>query len=112
MSFDLEQALRCARLTATLYQPKAPPRRLLDHLAHLEDLARSSAYGTQNGSGTTESEYDLLGADEAARILGCSARYVRRIHTDLDGRQIAGRWVFERKAVDDYAVSRNQHRSA
>ncbi len=107
--FDLEQALRCARLNATLYQPKTPPRRLLDHLDQLENLARSSAYGTQTSSDTTESEHDLIGAHDAACILGCSARYVRRIHADLDGRQIAGRWVFDRKTVNDYALHRNRN---
>lgn len=111
-ALDLKQAIDCARITATLYHGRQAPRRLLDHLAHLEDMARSAASGTQFSTQTEELDHDLIGSVEAGRILGCSPRYVSRIHTDLDGRRIGGRWVFDRKAVLDYATEKGQRRTA
>jgi hypothetical protein len=40
---------------------------------------------------------------EAAGILEVTVRHVRRIAADLDGQCIAGRWMFLRHNVIDYA---------
>lgn len=109
---DLAAALRCARVFVTLFQPRMPPQWATEHLERLERHARGSGGGTQICSAPAESGHDLIGAIEAAGIIGCSAEYVRRIHSDLDGRRIAGRWVFNRKDVQDYAAHRNEARRA
>lgn len=46
----------------------------------------------------------IIDSRQAAEIIGCSERHVRRIATDLDGRQIAGRWAFDHQAVTEYAL--------
>jgi len=107
---DLEQALRCARLTVSLFQPHTPPRRLLDHLSQLEQLA-SGCCDDATESEARQQQSDLIGTAEAAQILGCSPQYTRRIHADLDGRQIArNAWLFDREKVTEYAVHRNANR--
>lgn len=45
---------------------------------------------------------DPIGVDEAANILGCSTRHIRRIATTLDGRKVSRHWSFERHTVLDY----------
>ena len=69
-----------------------------------EQLVVASAYGTGNEAAEAESaEDDLIDTTQAAAILGCSARWVRRIHADLDGQKCGGRWVFRRAAVAEFA---------
>lgn len=107
---DLTEALRCARLAIRLYQGRPVPPRLAQHLNHLETLTAGSVPATDSVAGQTESE-ELIGTTEAARILGCSTSYVRRIHTDLDGRQITKHgWLFDRSKVEQYAQQRDQYR--
>lgn len=106
---DLTEALRCARLVIRLYQGRPVPPRLAQHLRHLETLASGSGPATDSVAGQPESE--LIGTTDTAQILGCSTSYVRRIHTDLDGRQITKHgWLFERSKVEQYAQQRDQYR--
>lgn len=49
---------------------------------------------------------DLIGAQEAAHMLGLSKRQVQRIARSLDGRLAGGRWVFDRAAVAAYHAHR------
>lgn len=49
---------------------------------------------------------ELIGAQEAAHMLGLSKRQVQRIARSLDGRLAAGRWVFDRAAVAAYHAHR------
>ncbi|WP_157931327.1 helix-turn-helix domain-containing protein [Mycobacteroides abscessus] len=101
-SFDLRAAVLCARTVVALYQPgRSAPTWLLDHLAHLERVVSGSVSGTKHVVQQEESE--LIGTAEAARILGYSTSYVRRIHTSLDGRRIGNGWTFPRKVVEEYA---------
>jgi len=51
---------------------------------------------------------ELIGAREAATILGLSKRQVQRIAHSLDGRLAAGRWVFDRNAVQAYRAHREE----
>ena len=67
-------------------------------------LVVASAYGTGTGGTPEESAPDeLIGTRVAAKILGCSTRWVRHIVTDLDGQKCCGRWVFPRQVVVEYA---------
>ena len=63
--------------------------------------------GEVSVSGTSprevEPDSELIDTTEAARLLHCTPRNVRRIASDLDGHQIAGRWVFHRADVIEYA---------
>ena len=45
---------------------------------------------------------------EAAAILGCTTRHIRRLAADLDGQRIAGRWIFYRHNVTDYHEGKQQ----
>ncbi|MEM6109508.1 hypothetical protein AAHS21_25235 [Mycobacterium sp. 050272] len=76
-------------------------------------LTLMSAAGHQSSGSETELEPDdLIGTAEAASLLGCSARHVRRLQADLDGAQPAGstHLVFSRRSVIRYADSRREHR--
>ena len=66
--------------------------------------AAMSANGPELGGTAAElSPGTLIGAVEAATILGCSARHVRRIAADLEGQHVEGQWVFRRQDVAAYA---------
>lgn len=65
----------------------------------------SSAYGTESEERQQQSE-PMIDTAEAAHILGCSTRYIRRIAADLDGEHIAGRWIFHRQNVTTYAEAK------
>jgi len=43
-----------------------------------------------------------VGTAEVASVLGVTARHVRRLAADLDGRRVKGAWRFERAAVIAY----------
>ncbi|WP_353109626.1 hypothetical protein [Gordonia sp. (in: high G+C Gram-positive bacteria)] len=66
-------------------------------------LAEASAYGTSERPREQHSEPDLIDTETAAAILHCTSRNIRRIATDLDGEQVAGRWIFHRATVTEYA---------
>jgi hypothetical protein len=107
---DVGEALRCARYLLSAYGGRTPPRRLVEHYRHLELLAAGCASATDETGAA--SQLELIGTAEAARLLGCTPAYVRRIATDLDGRRVSGNsWVFDRKAAEDYAAQRDQRRS-
>lgn len=108
MTIDLRQAIQCAATEIRRYQAaRLPlPERLKQHWQHLHNLADGSADGTESIAPQADSE--LIGTTEAAQILGCSARFIRRIATDLDGHRIEGQWIFNRKAVTDYAMAKQQ----
>jgi len=52
------------------------------------------------------SPQNMINAQEAAAMLRLSDRHVRRIAGDLGGRQIAGRWVFDRDQIAAYDSER------
>lgn len=73
-----------------------------------QKLEIASAVGTEPDSEAEQLGNDLIDSDEAARILGCSARWVTKIGNDLDGKQVAGgRWIFHRRKVIDYANAKH-----
>jgi hypothetical protein len=53
---------------------------------------------------------ELIDTEQAADILGCTARHIRRLTRDLDGQHIAGRWVFMRSVVEEYQEARTSGR--
>lgn len=52
---------------------------------------------------------DLIDTKEAAHMLDCHPRSIRRIAAELDGEIVAGRWCFTRSAVAEYAQARKDH---
>jgi len=106
----LTASIRCARIVVSLYQPRVPPRWLTDHLDQLERL--SCGVETKRQAAQSELDAELIGTTEAAEILECSPQYIRRIAADLDGRQLPDTtWIFDRKAVHEYATHRKEARS-
>ncbi|KKF01934.1 hypothetical protein WN67_10995 [Mycolicibacterium obuense] len=75
-------------------------------------LITMSAVGPQSDCEERELEPDdLIGTAQAAALLGCTERHVRRIQADLDGVRPAGRsLVFSRRQVLQYAAAREEHR--
>ncbi|MBM7278282.1 hypothetical protein JTZ10_10960 [Gordonia rubripertincta] len=70
-------------------------------------LAEVSAHGTSKRQQPQQSEPDdLIDTAEAAHILRCTTRNVRRIAANLDGEQVAGRWIFHRPTVIEYATAK------
>jgi hypothetical protein len=89
------------------------PQRVRDLLAY---VSSSGHQGVSCGTESTQDPDDLIDTETAAEILGCTRRHARRLVADLDGQSIAGRWVFSRSAVEEYAEAKGatdarQHRS-
>lgn len=57
----------------------------------------------------SEPATELIDSNQAAEILGCTERHVRRIVADIDGHRIAGRWTFNRHTVTEYASEKGAH---
>lgn len=51
-------------------------------------------------------EHDDMTTDEAARLLGCTARQARRLAPVLGGRLVGGRWLLDRQAVAEHLEGR------
>jgi hypothetical protein len=68
----------------------------------------------ENDCEKQESRHDVawIGAALAASILGWDLRQVQRRATDLDGRKVAGRWIFRESVVREYAEGLTDERSA
>jgi hypothetical protein len=78
-------------------------------LLEIRCTANPDGFADETNSGASGRQLtheDLLDAAEAVKIIGCSAQWVRRIHTDLDGQNIGGRWLFPRSTLETYAQER------
>ena len=64
-----------------------------------------SVWGQETQAPQVDSVQDLIDSREAAQMLGCHPRTVRRYAADLDGQMIAGRWCFDRATVAEYVAS-------
>ncbi|CPS10208.1 helix-turn-helix domain-containing protein [Mycobacteroides abscessus] len=83
------------------------PHRLISLAGRLDLHAAMSADGHENNYHQTGSDReDLIDSTQAARILGVTPRHLRRLHADLDGRKIAGRWMFKTSTVDEYRTAK------
>ncbi|BAD55088.1 helix-turn-helix domain-containing protein [Nocardia farcinica] len=80
--------------------------RRLDSRLDLEIQTLMSDDGQQ--SSTDEPDSELVGTAEAAKILGLSARQVRRLAADLDGQRMGRELIFRRAAVTEYAAARKE----
>lgn len=82
------------------HQVPPPVRALFDRL---DAEVRMSRARHESDSRTAQLGSDqLIGVNEAADILGWTKRKVQRHATDLDGKRVAGQWVFSRSAVIEY----------
>ena len=82
-----------------------PRSRDLDQLA----AAVAQAAGGQPDSGEqVEVETDYISCREAAGILGCSERSVRRWAPGLGGQLVGGRWLVDRQAVVEHAAGQTR----
>lgn len=73
-----------------------PRSRDLDQLAA---AVAQAAGGQLDSPEQVEVETDLISCREAAGILGCSERSVRRWAPGLGGQLVGGRWLVDRQAV-------------
>jgi hypothetical protein len=70
-----------------------------------------SACGHESGSGTEQlDEESPIGTAEAAHILKCDPRTVRRLREDLGGWKVGRDWVFTKSVVEQYQEERSAHR--
>ncbi|MFI6366040.1 hypothetical protein ACIBG0_25165 [Nocardia sp. NPDC050630] len=79
----------------------------------IESELAISAVGNAGNANKSESEIAdgtsaLIGAKEAARLIGCTDRQIRNLAADLDGRKVDGRWLFNRRVVLAYAAGRQE----
>ncbi|MCF8781246.1 hypothetical protein [Rhodococcus ruber] len=75
----------------------------------LAELAAATSGAGQSDIETKPAQQDsndMIDTMEAARMLGCSNRQVRRLAPQLGGRIIAGRWLLERTAVTEHIQGR------
>lgn len=63
----------------------------------------------ENADGGTQSKDDVIGSVEVAKMLSLAPRQVRRRARQLGGTLVAGRWLFMRETVADYAERRHQN---
>ncbi|MGV0050796.1 hypothetical protein ACRU43_16365 [Mycobacterium colombiense] len=101
----LRPAYYCARevIRRRRHTGEPIPRWLNDHYARLDFLVRMSPPRHDEAEiddVAAQSKHDLIGADEAAEILGCTPRTVQRQGTTLGGQQIGSTWVFDRATIE------------
>ena len=104
-------ALRAVDLTlralARNERPREPNLEAL-HTVLSECLSECPRPDTVNHTAEhTTSGCGLLSSCEAAGLLGCSARTVRRLAPRLGGERIAGRWMIDREALEEHVAGRN-----
>lgn len=109
MTVELPDAVASAaeHLVGVLVRERATagrpvPHTVLDMYRQLGAAVEMSRRGQHSGSGQEQST-SWIDTRAAASILGWNHRRVRRHHTDLDGRHIAGRLVYNQAAVREYA---------
>lgn len=74
-------------------------RTAADYRARSAASARGHVGDTTTLGGSSCAHPPEVGTAEAGALLGVSARTVVRIAAGLGGRQVSGRWVFDRAAV-------------
>ena len=113
MTFTRAQLLVVARLvedlaTSRCIAGRPVPRDVLEIRRLLRGALFSSSLGTESDGAAAELDgEDLIGPGQAAEILGCTPRWARKIHADLDGRRCGSQWVFRRQTVAEYARAKD-----
>jgi hypothetical protein len=82
------------------------PRGLYALLAHLSNIG-PERHVTEPGS-VAAPPPRWIDAHEAALIVGCSSRHIRRLAADLDGRRLRGVWIFDHQTVAEYAAAKRE----
>ncbi len=82
-----------------------PRSRDLDQLAA---AVAQAAGGQLDSCEQVEVQADYISCREAAGILGCSERSVRRWAPGLGGQLVGGRWLVDRQAVVEHAVGQTR----
>lgn len=101
--FVAAEAIRARR---RIGRPIPEPLHRLFTRLDLEIRVSSSGHQTHGAAAQSETE-QLIGSNEAGQLLGLSRRQTQRLSADLDGRIIAGRWVYSKRTVLDYLEARN-----
>lgn len=78
-----------------------PRSRDLDQLAA---AVAQAAGGQPDSPEQVSAQADYVSCSEAASILGCSERSVRRWAPGLGGQLVGGRWLVDRQAVAEHAA--------
>ena len=93
-------------IEAVVYAVRVAQRdRARNGLPRSRDLDRLAAAVTRAAGGQPDSpeqievQADYISCSEAASILGCSERSVRRWAPGLGGQLVGGRWLVDRQAV-------------
>ena len=76
--------------------------RLLQRV-ELEVAMLSSRQSEQPATSDLDHASDWIGSQQVSRILGWNIWTVQRRANDLDGRKVAGKYVFRESVVRDYA---------
>ncbi len=110
---EVEAALYCVADTITRRKlaGRNTPTEVVALYRLLADTSRhaaSSAAGTGKCCREGPLNDEHIDSTAAASILGCSARRVRTIATDLDGQRVGTQWVFPRSAVLSYAEAKRR----
>ena len=82
-----------------------PRSRDLDQLAA---AVAQAAGGQPDSPEQVEVQADYISCSEAASILGCSERSVRRWAPGLGGQLVGGRWLVDRQAVLEHAAGQTR----
>lgn len=101
--FDVRAAYTCvAEVVRRRVRCGEPvPAWLRAHYARLDVQVRlSPPRQDPEGSGAESEEW--IGSSDAATLLGWTTRQVQRLAADLDGRIVAGRWMFRTDTVCAY----------
>jgi acyl-CoA synthetase (NDP forming) len=111
LSPDELRTARAALAQLVIRQRRArevTPRAVLELLRHLDDVLTGATSVGGNGTrlSAKPSVYELDSTEEAA-VIGVSTRRVRQIAEQLGGRQVGGRWLFERAAIEEHADGRH-----
>ena len=101
---DLETAFYAVRAAQRYrqWQGLAPSTQLAQLHAVMSGSGQTDVPDEAGAQG--EPVLNDLSITEAAGILGCSARHVRRLALGLGGRRVGGRWVLDRLAVAEHAA--------
>ncbi len=107
-------------VSASRRQGLPAPARVLRLISLLEaELAERSSATSATGSAEVPNEVDLPASvlstdpatvEEAAQVLGVSARQVRNLAERLEGRKVGQTWTFDRGVLEDEATRRRQER--
>ena len=88
------------------YAGKPPSARLDTILSALAGSGHAdSSHDDVAETGTTT---EFLDVAAAARLLNCSTRTARRLAPKLGGRQVGGRWLIDRLAVEEHLAGSRQ----